>query len=286
MSNNLNASKVSLNGVQYHIRDSQQGQETVLLLHGWPDDGTIWQKQIPTLIEAGYRVICPDLPGYGLSEAPLEIERYQLANLVKDLIVLIKQLNLDKIHCVAHDYGAVLGWELAAHTELLKTYTAMSVGHLKEFLNISLTNLQVQWIYFLNIQDIAPQLYRANNGYLLKEVLRSHPYRDRLVAKALRAGNLENMQRLEKANPVPEYLLAALTQKLPESSLIKIPTLGIWSKKDDFLWESQMENSGQYISAEWQYVRIEEAGHWFMVDKPDETNQLLLNWLRKHSILG
>ncbi len=279
----INASKIELNGVQYHVRDSEKGEETVLLLHGWPDDGTVWHKQIPALIEAGYRIVCPDLPGYGLSEAPLEIARYQLTNLVNDLVTLLEQLNLDKVHCIAHDYGAVLGWQLASDTELLKTYTAMSVGHLKEFLTISFENLQFQWLYFLNIQDIAPQLYRANDGYLLREVLRSHPYRDRVVENALKPEVLENMERLEKANPVPEYLLAALTKQLPEPDAIKIPTLGIWSERDEFLWESQMKNSGEHIAAEWQYVCIEQAGHWFMLEQSDKTNQLLLSWLAKHS---
>ena len=279
----INASNIELNGVQYHVRDSEKGEETVLLLHGWPDDGTVWHKQIPALIEAGYRIVCPDLPGYGLSEAPLEIARYQLTNLVNDLVTLLEQLNLDKVHCIAHDYGAVLGWQLASDTELLKTYTAMSVGHLKEFLTVSLENLQIQWLYFLNIQDIAPQLYRANNGYLFREVLRSHPHRDSIVENALKPEILENMERLEKANPVPEYLLAALTGQLPEPKAIEIPTLGIWSEKDDFLWESQMKNSGEHIAAEWQYVSIEQAGHWFMLEQSDKTNQLLLNWLAKHS---
>ena len=106
---------------------------------------------------------------------------------------------------------------------------------------------------------------------------------DRLVENALQSEMFANMQRLEKANPVPEYLLAALTGQLPEPSSIDIPTMGIWSERDEFLWESQMKNSGKYISAEWQYTRIEQAGHWFMLEQPDKTNQLLLSWLAKHS---
>lgn len=282
MLDNLNNSKIKLNGVQYYVRDSQAGKETVLLIHGWPDDGMVWQQQIPVLIEAGYRVICPDLPGYGKSEAPLETERYQLNNLVTDLATLIEQLNLDRVHCIAHDYGAVLGWELAFHTKLLKTFTAMSVGHLAEFLTITLENLRHQWIYFLNIQDIAPQIYRAKNGYLFREILRSHPHGDRIVDNTLKPEILENMEKLERANPVPEFLLATLTGQLPKPKLIKIPTLGIWSEKDAFLWESQMKNSGKYITSEWQYVRIEQAGHWFMLEQPEKTNWLLLNWLNQH----
>lgn len=283
MLDNLNSSKIELNGIEYYVRDSQQGKKTVLLLHGWPDDGTVWCKQIPALIEAGYRVICPDLPGYGLSPAPLETSRCQITNLVADLIILLKQLDINQVHCIAHDYGAVLGWELAANTQLLKTYTAMSVGHLAEFLTISLETLQLQWLYFLNVQDIAPQLYRANNGYLLHEVLRSHPQRDRIVNQLLELGVLENMAMLERANPVAEYLLASLNKHLPTPELINIPTLGIWSENDDFLWESQMKNSYIYVAAHWSYIRIPQAGHWFMLEQPDIVNQLLLTWLEKNS---
>ncbi len=284
--NTLSATYLELNGAQYHVRDSQVGEECVLLIHGWPDNSLMWEKQVPTLAEAGYRVICPDLLGYGLSEAPEEIERYTLANLLNDFVTLVEKLGLEKIHCIAHDYGAVLGWELASHSKNLnlnlKSYTAMSVGHLGEFLKISTENLQMQWIYFLNTQDIAPQLYRANNGYFFREVLRSHPNRDLIVENALKSGVFENMQRLEKANQVPEYLLAVLTGQIPDLLTIKVPTLGIWGNKDDFMWESQMKNSDQYISAQWQYECIEGAGHWFMLEQPERTNQLLLSWLGKH----
>lgn len=282
MLDTLHAAYFELNGVRYHIRDSQVGQECVLLIHGWPDDGLVWQNQVPALVEAGYRVVCPDLLGYGLSEAPTEIERYHLTYLVSDLISLLEKLDLERVHCVAHDYGAVLGWELASSTEGLKTYTAMSVGHLAEFLTVSFDNLQMQWIYFLNIQDIAPELYRTNDGCFFKEVLRTHPNRDRIVEKVLKPGIFENMQKLEKANPVPQYLLAALIGQLPDFVHVQIPTLGIWSEKDDFLWESQMKNSDKYVLAEWRYECIEGAGYWFMLEQPEQTNQLLLNWFSKH----
>ncbi len=282
MRHTLNATRIELNGARYYVRDSEMGKECILLIHGWPDDGSVWQEQVPVLVEAGYRIICPDLLGYGLSEAPAEIERYQMSNLVNDFVTLFERLDLEKVHCIAHDYGAVIGWELAAHTDCLKTYTAMSVGHLAEFLTVSIENLQMQWIYFLNIQNIAPELYKANNGRFFQEVLRTHPKREQIVEKALQPGIFDNMQKLEKANPVPQYLLAVLKKQLPDFVPVKVPTFGIWSEKDDFLWESQMKDSDKYIRAEWQYERIEGAGHWFMLEQPEQTNQLLLNWLAKH----
>ncbi len=70
MLDTLNGTHIELNGAQYHVRDSGSGEECVLLIHGWPDNSLMWQKQVPALVEAGYRVICPDLLGCGLSEAP------------------------------------------------------------------------------------------------------------------------------------------------------------------------------------------------------------------------
>ncbi|WP_026731673.1 alpha/beta fold hydrolase [Fischerella sp. PCC 9605] len=77
-------------------------------------------------------------------------------------------------------------------------------------------------------------------------------------------------------------MLAALEGKLPERQPITIPTFGIWSDKDDFLWESQIKNSSKYVTAEWQYERVEGLGHWFMLEQPEKTNRLLLDWLVKH----
>jgi epoxide hydrolase 4 len=279
----LTAKMINLNGACYHVRYSETGKESVLLIHGWPDDSTVWKYQVTALIENGYRVICPDLLGYGLSEAPTDLTRYQLPNLVDDMITLLNRMEVTKVHCVAHDYGAVLGWELAVRAKQLKSYTAMSVGHLAEFLKLSHENLRFQWIYFLNIHNLAPQLYRANNSQFFYEVLRTHPNREQLVENIVKPGVFENMQNLEKANPVPEYLLAVLTGQLPKPIQINVPTLGIWSTKDDFLWESQMKDSEQYVSAEWQYERIEDAGHWFMLERSRQINQLLLNWLAKHT---
>jgi len=66
------------------VRDSGGDKDSVLLIHGWPDDGSgIWRH--PAL-EAGYRVICPDLLGMVRGDAPTEVERYQLSAPVSDMI--------------------------------------------------------------------------------------------------------------------------------------------------------------------------------------------------------
>jgi len=56
--------------------------------------------------------------------------------------------------------------------------------------------------------------------------------------------------------------------------------LGVWSDGDLFLLEPQMALSAGVLDAPWRYERISSAGHWMMLDKPDDLNRLLIDFLR------
>lgn len=55
---------ITVNGLSLHVVDEGEGP-AVLLLHGFPDSSALWRHQIPTLVDAGHRVIAPDLRGFG-----------------------------------------------------------------------------------------------------------------------------------------------------------------------------------------------------------------------------
>ncbi len=60
---------VEARGLEFNVLVEGEGP-AVLLVHGFPDSNSIWRNQIPALVEAGYRVIAPDLRGFGESTAP------------------------------------------------------------------------------------------------------------------------------------------------------------------------------------------------------------------------
>lgn len=62
-------------GVEYDV--TGEGRP-VVLIHGFPDSGRLWRHQVPALVEAGFRVIVPDLRGYGRSDKPSDVEAYAL----------------------------------------------------------------------------------------------------------------------------------------------------------------------------------------------------------------
>jgi len=57
-------------GIEYEV--TGEGRP-VVLLHGFPDSGRLWRHQVPALADAGFKVIVPDLRGYGRSDKPAEV---------------------------------------------------------------------------------------------------------------------------------------------------------------------------------------------------------------------
>ena len=70
--------------VSLHVVDEGAGP-AVVLLHGFPDSSALWRHQIPMLVEAGYRVIAPDLRSFGASDRPADVDAYRLEASVADL---------------------------------------------------------------------------------------------------------------------------------------------------------------------------------------------------------
>ena len=91
----FNSRRIAVNGVTLNVIVEGKGPD-VLLVHGFPDCHDVWRHQIPALVEAGYRVIAPDMRGSGLSDAPAATSEYKLSRLVADLVGLLDALGSGK----------------------------------------------------------------------------------------------------------------------------------------------------------------------------------------------
>ena len=87
--------------------------------------------QIPVLVQAGYRVVAPDLKGFGQSDKPQDASLYMMPNLLKDVVGILDQLDVQKVHfVVGHDWGAAVAWQLAGRfPKRFERLVALSVGH-------------------------------------------------------------------------------------------------------------------------------------------------------------
>ena len=81
----------------------------VVLLHGFPEFWYGWRLQIQPLAAAGFRVVAPDMRGYGRSSRPSEIESYDIVNVGEDLVGLLDAVEVQDAVFIGHDWGASAG---------------------------------------------------------------------------------------------------------------------------------------------------------------------------------
>ena len=101
-----------------------------VLLHGFPQNATMWRAVAPALHAAGLRTIAPDQRGYSPGARPTDPDDYKIELLAGDVLSIMDGCGVDRAHVVGHDWGAVVGWWLAArYPARVCTFTAISVPH-------------------------------------------------------------------------------------------------------------------------------------------------------------
>lgn len=104
---------VETNGIRMAVYEAGPATgRAIVLLHGFPELAYSWRHQISALANAGYRVIAPDLRGYGLTSVPAKVEDYDLDHLMGDVIGLLNALEIEEAIWFGHDWGGIVSWQL------------------------------------------------------------------------------------------------------------------------------------------------------------------------------
>ena len=104
--------ETTVNGVRVSYIDEGSGP-SVVLLHGFPETGDSWRHQIEALRTQGYRVLAPDLRGFGDSDRPERTDAYTVLHFVGDLVGLLAHVGAEETIVVGHDWGSVVAWGIA-----------------------------------------------------------------------------------------------------------------------------------------------------------------------------
>jgi pimeloyl-ACP methyl ester carboxylesterase len=267
---------LTLNGLCFNVGFAGEANTgiPVLLVHGFPDDHTIWRLQVPALVAAGYRVIVPDMRGCGESEMPPSASDYRREHMVADLRALLDTLGIAQVKLVAHDWGAVIGWHFAiAHPERIERYMALSVGHPFCYAHGGLKQKLIGWyaIFFFLFRGLGAWLLQQGDWWLFRRAFDLRGEWLHAKARLARPGRLLAGMR---------YYIANLSLLWAAPTPVQVPVLGVWSDGDRFLVEKQMAESGRFVSAGWRYEKIAGAYHWLQVDRPEEVNRLMLDYLQ------
>jgi pimeloyl-ACP methyl ester carboxylesterase len=267
--------RVDVDGVGIEYEVSGEGRP-VVLLHGFPDSARLWRHQVPALVEAGFKVIVPDLRGYGRSDKPADVQAYALPVLVGDVLAVMSDVGVERAHVVGHDWGAALAWGLGMLAgDRVDHLVVLSVGHPATFRAEGFEQHEKSWYMLLfQFPGIAEQ-WLSDNDWANFRAWARHPDADAVIAEMDAGGSLTPALSYYRANIPPEsYVLPRL-----EPPPVQSPTMGVWSSGDIALTEVQMTKSASSVAGPWRYERLEGPGHWMQLEAPDQVNRLLVEFL-------
>jgi epoxide hydrolase 4 len=264
-----------------HVRTydaaTPDGAPVALLLHGWPQDGTCWEPVAARLHEAGYRVVAPDLKGFGRSDAPRK--GYDPATLADETSQLIRALTPGKALLVGHDWGGAVALSTAfRHPGRVRALVTAS----SPFRQIDLT---AAWhIPLLNL-PIAPQVaFKVAGGPLTRAAIRysavnQEPFDDDAMARysaAVRAapsGWLSYYRTLSRAAVIDWGVRrvrrrASFLRPPDGPNRLRVPATVVWGARDRVTPVHLAARVAHDLEAE--LVVVDDVGHFVHEEAPDE----------------
>src|SRR5438874_4987674 len=268
---------IEANGLNFYVRDEGSGTP-VILLHGFPDTGDVWRKQVPALVQQGFRGIVPDMRGRGRSSKPEAVSDYRLSSIVRDVTGILDAVRIERAHVVGHDWGAGVAWLVAALApERVDRLVAISVGAPGAAARPTLEAFQKGWYRLLFLfEGVAEELIQRDDWYLLRMFLGGALDPDAYAKKLSGPGAFSPALNWYRAN-LPVQALFGRTGG-PQLPTVTTDTLRSWSTGDLYLTEDAMTRSEQRVQGHWRYERF-DGSHWVPLDAPDRLNRLLLEFL-------
>ncbi|HEU4579901.1 MAG TPA: alpha/beta fold hydrolase, partial [Polyangiaceae bacterium] len=195
------ARRVRANDVELAYWDTGEGVP-VLTLHGFPTSRRVWRHQLALWAQAGYRVVAPDLPGFGQSERPLELAAYRIERVGAALLALLDSLDITKCHLVGHDWGAALTWWLSTSCpERVLRHVSLSVGHPAYLRAPSLEQRRRLWYALLfQFDGLAEAALISRDWALFREHVGGHAESAHWLADLARPGALTAALNWYRAN--------------------------------------------------------------------------------------
>jgi pimeloyl-ACP methyl ester carboxylesterase len=160
-------SYVDVDGLLMHVAEAGQG-EPVILLHGWPENWYMWRNVIPELAKR-YRVIAPDLRGFGWTEAPRR--GYHKEQFATDILGLMDALRLERVRLVGHDWGGWTGFLMCLRQpQRFERYLALNITHPWPPTGPSLRNARRFWYMALMASGLGEILLRISPEAFIRKV--------------------------------------------------------------------------------------------------------------------
>lgn len=298
---------ISVNDVTLEVFES--GQENkgnpIILCHGWPEHAFSWRYQVEPLVKAGYHVIVPNQCGYGNSTCPEEVTKYDIEHLTGDLVALLDHYEYEKAIFMGHDWGASVVWSMSLlHPErvdkminLCLPYQVRGEKPWIEFMEEFLGE-DYYFVHFNKQPGVADEILDENAVQFMQNL-----YRKNVPAQAPGEG-MEMINLAKSSVALGEAVMSdedlsvyisgfqknGFTPSInwyrnldrnwhllgEVSPIVEQKTLMVYGEKDVIPPLPNIKDFVPNID-----VKSLDAGHWVQEERPEELNEMILNWLGK-----
>lgn len=261
--------------------DRGDSDNVILLLHGVPSSSWLYRKMIDGLVDDGYRVIAPDMLGFGNSDSPEGYDIYSPKNHAKRILELMDSLNVDTWTHVMHDAGGVWTWALVEQAP-------------DKFDNLIILNTII-----FNEGFFPPVRMSQGPSAKLAMALYSKPLTsttllNQLFKEGLKGNALTEVSFTGFQTPLLEGKTKGMYEfftntcnSLPEygDTLAKldVPVAIIWGDDDGILqWGPQSERVMASLKIKEKDVHVIQAGHFLQEEAPKKVNAHIIEFLGNH----
>jgi pimeloyl-ACP methyl ester carboxylesterase len=246
----------------------------VLLLHGFPENSTMWDDVLPYLHAAGLRTFAPDQRGYSPGARPADVPAYAVGELVGDVLGLLDALELPAVDLVGHDWGAVVSWHVAGrHPDRVRTLTAVSVPHPAAYAAALRRDAHQQrlsaYILAFRVPVVAERTLLAHDAERLRRMFAPLPD--------------EDTDRFVRPLTEPGALTAALNwyramgrRDLDGLGAVPVPTTYVWGTGDLGVGRAAAQGCAGYVTGEFELVELPGVSHWVPEQEPGTVARLAL----------
>lgn len=274
---------VLANGIRQFVIEEGEGAP-VILLHGFPETNYAWRHQIPELSKQ-FRVIAPDLRGYGETDKPAS--GYDKRNMALDIRELIRELDIKKVALVGHDRGARVATRFAKdYPELVDRLVVMDnvpTRIVARDLNASIA--KAYWFFLFHLVPDLPEALIAGREHIWLR----HFFSDWTYDPSTISG--EAFENYVKSYQAPGAVRGAMAdyranaqdvaQDLEDADVkITCPVMSLWGA--DFHAVAKlfdMKSVWSEMADDLQAHAIEQCGHLPQEEQPEKVNKLLMSFL-------
>ncbi len=250
----------TIDGAKINWAATGKGAQTVIFVHGWTCDSSSWVRQVP-VVARKYQAVTLDLPGHGKSGSPVD-GKFSMDLFAKAVEVVRREVKADKIVLVGHSMG----------TPVIRQYARLFPQHVEALVLVDGTVIDAKTAAgFAGIGDRfkGPDAAKTRVEFI-------HSMLTPAASPELQA-RIEKMMTAAPNSTAAGAMAAMADPAIWKEDPVNVPVLGLYAEKS----RAGNRELITKIYPTIEYNEIPGTDHFLMLEKPEEFNRILLEFLNK-----